>query len=461
MVDKDRLGLFLEASQPPQKTCLVSVTAGAVEGGDLCVDGNVLTEEPYPVGSVLQLSAQRTLGLVAYEQDGIFRTPEVVLQMVADTARFAHTAGREDHFGAVVEIDLLGFLGGDGQADAVEPQGIDPLPHQGGSFFIEAVLVALEEDARGFHRQGTVHIHRETIVPLDHSFVEDLPDGIEHLLGAPHGKGGDHHIAAPVKGPLEHIRQFAHRITGLFVEPVTVGGFDDQIVRFRNRQGVFDQRLVGIAYITAEYDFFGGFSLCQPQFDAGRAQKVANVGKPDHDPFLRLDQLTVVAGTESGDGSHCICGGIDRGDQLFTCPLGFAVLPLGFGFLDVGRIPEHDIAQVAGAGGGIDMPPEAVLIELGQHSRVVNMCMGQKDRLNTVGRDGDGHILEYIDTLFHAAVHQILLAADLQKCAAAGDLVGRSDELDLHKITPFVMMRGACFSTFIIAYGGWWIGAKM
>ena len=104
---------------------------------------------------------------------------------------------------------------------------------------------------------------------FDHTFLFDLLDGIEHFLGSSHRKRGNYHIAAPVKGALQHIRKLTHGIAGLFVQTVAGGGFQHQIIRFLHGQGVFDQRLVSVANIAAEYDLFCSSVFGQPKLDAG------------------------------------------------------------------------------------------------------------------------------------------------------------------------------------------------
>ena len=127
VIDKNHLRLFLEPCKPSEEACLVCVTAGAVERGDLRIDSNILTEQPDILYAILEFSAERAFCLIANEKDGIFLAPKIVLQMVANTARLAHTAGRKDHLGSFVKIDLLGFVAGYGKANIVKPNGIDTL----------------------------------------------------------------------------------------------------------------------------------------------------------------------------------------------------------------------------------------------------------------------------------------------------------------------------------------------
>ena len=433
MVDEHRLGLCVEAPEPAQQTCLVGVAGGSVQGGDFGIDGDLFTEELHGLGTVLELTAQGILRLIANEQDHTLRPPQIVLQVVPDTARFAHAAGGEDHLGGPVEIDGLGLIGGDTQGHAGRPDGvISRLEHRAG-LRVQTAYVTLEENARGFHRQGGVHIHGEIRMARDQALLLDLPDGIEHLLGTTHGEGGNDHIAAPVKSPLDVHSQLAHSIAPLTgVVAVAVGGFQHQVVRLRHLLGVVDNRLVLVAHVAGEGDFSRLLPFRQPQLDGGGAKEVTDIRQPEGDALAYPDHFTVVAPAELVQRAFRIRQGIGGLHHRGAGALRLPVAPLSFGLLDVGGVPEHDIAEVAGGVGGVDGALEAVLVQLGDHAGVVDMGMGQKYRLNLVGADGKGDILEHIGTLLHAAVHHVILAANFQQCAAAGNLVGSADKLNFH-----------------------------
>ena len=76
MIDKNRLRLFFEACKPSDQACLICMTAGTVERGDLRIDGNILTEQPDILCAVLELSAERTFRLITYKENGVFPLPK-------------------------------------------------------------------------------------------------------------------------------------------------------------------------------------------------------------------------------------------------------------------------------------------------------------------------------------------------------------------------------------------------
>ena len=219
------------------------------------------------------------------------------------------------------------------------------------------------------------------------------------------------------------------------MEPVTVGGLDHQVFRFRNGLGVVDDGLVGVAHVAAENDFPGFLALGQPQFNGGRAQQMSRVVHPEDDALGHLENLLILAGPQQPDGGLRVVHVIDRLHRGLTCPFRLPALPLGLGLLNVGAVQQHNPAQVTGGLGGVDGSGEAVLAQLGQHTRMVNMGMGQEHRLNLPRVHRQGHILENIRSLLHTAVHQIEPASHLQQGAAAGDLMGGADELNFHTFT--------------------------
>ena len=77
-----------------------------MEADDPRPDGDFLAKELYVVRPVQDAPPQGALGLVAHKQDGGLRTPEVVLQVVADAARVTHAGGGYDDLGPGVQVQL-------------------------------------------------------------------------------------------------------------------------------------------------------------------------------------------------------------------------------------------------------------------------------------------------------------------------------------------------------------------
>ena len=188
--------------------------------------------------------------------------------MVTNPACLAHAAGGEDDLWGSVLVDGLRILRRDGKPQAVEPDRVDACIQHRLGLLVKIAVVALQEDAGGLHRQWRVHVHREIPMAGNEIALLDFPDGIQHLLGTAHGKGGNHQIAPLVQGLLNIARQLLSHIPAfLLMQPIAVGGLDYQVVRLLHRLGVPEQGLVDVAHVAAEYDFLGQISLGQPQFD--------------------------------------------------------------------------------------------------------------------------------------------------------------------------------------------------
>ena len=220
------------------------------------------------------------------------------------------------------------------------------------------------------------------------------------------------------------------------MQAVAVGRFDDKIVRLGDGQRIVQDRLVDITDVAGEHDLFLSAALPQPEFDAGRAQQVANIGKAHTQSIRDRHALAVPAGAEARCRALCVVNGVQRLDRRLARALCLACFPRGFGFLNVRRVAQHDVCQTACGRCRVNFPAEAVFIKLRQKSRVVDMRMGQKNGTDVLCRNRQRNIFIDIHPLLHAAVDQILLPCQFQQRAAACDLMGSTDECNLHRQTP-------------------------
>ena len=85
---------------------------------------------------------------------------------------------------------------------------------------------------------------------------------------------------------------------------------------------------------------------------------------------------------------------------------------------------------------------------------MVDMGVGKEHRFDGIRRDGQRDVLENVLPLLHTAVHQIVPAAYLQQRTAAGDFMGRTDELNFHVCTSKidVMPRKNRWGSLTILY---------
>ena len=332
-----------------------------------------------------------------------------------DAAGIAHAGGTDDDLGIVVLQDRLGLLCRDGQPQARESNGVDSLADQRHSLLVIAFIFIFQKDLRCLHRQRTVHIDGEIFVVRHHIVLLDLPQIIEHDLGPSHRKGGDDNISASGKGIPEDLGEFLDRRRPVpLVQTVAVGGLHDDIIRRIRQRRILEQRLVLIADIARENDLFLRASLGEPQLHAGRSEKVSDIGESEAHAVAERIDLPVLIGRDQADQIQCVLHGINRfKGLLISAALLSLVFPLRLHGLDMRGITQHDIAQTRCRLRRDDLSAESVLVECGQHTCMINMCMCHNHEIDPGSRNRQRGVLIFHAALPHAAVYQYILAADL------------------------------------------------
>ena len=181
-------------------------------------------------------------------------------------------------------------------------------------------------------------------MPFDQSFFLDLPQKIQHFLRAAHRKAGHHHVAAPIKGALQNFCQLCHIVRSGVVVAVAVGGLHDEVIGMAGVGRILDERLVLVADIAGKHQLGGSVALGDPQLDAGRAQQVPHVHEPCFDARGKLNALAVLHTQEQAAGGFGVLYGVHGLHRLCARALALAVFPLGFKFLNMRRVPQHNAA---------------------------------------------------------------------------------------------------------------------
>ena len=131
----------------------------------------------------------------------------------------------------------------------------------------------------------------------------------------------------------------------------------------------------------------------------------------------RLKHLVVIDGLKKGDRFLGVLNIVQgRGGIFKPAPLVFARFPQGFHFLDVGAVLQHEVQQFAGGLGAENGTGKALLDHLGQQAGVVNVGVGNKNKVN------GGRLIEFrfavagfngLVALMHAAINAKALASRL------------------------------------------------
>ena len=98
-------------------------------------------------------------------------------------------------------------------------------------------------------------------------------------------------------------------------------------------------------------------------------------------------------------------------------------------------VTEHDIAQIHSGKCREYLSFKPVFYKSREHSRVVDMGMGQKYIIDIRCRNGQTGILIQIRSLLHAIIDQDILSCCLKEMTASRHLMGRSDKRQFHSLT--------------------------
>ena len=298
------------------------------------------------------------------------------------------------------------------------------------------------EDLGGRPRQGGVHIHLEIRVGIHQALLLDLPDKVQKLLGAAHGEGGDHQVAALGQGLVNDPGQVVG-VVGLFLhvmQAVPVGALGDYIVRLGDGLGGADDGLLAVADVAGEHDFFGKALLGEPHLHTGGAQQVARVHKADFDAVGYVQLPAVLAGDNVAQGLFHVLQGVQRLHGRLAGPFALLVFIGGVVLLDLGGVPQHDGQQLGGEPGAVDIAREALLHQQGQAAGVVDVGVGDHHVVDVAGDEIKLTVVPLVPALLKAAVHQYLVPVDLHAVAAACDRLGRAEECKFHLKAPLLSM---------------------
>ena len=318
-----------------------------------------------------------------------------------DAAGIAHARSTDDDLGHRVLVNGLRFLCRNRELQVGECNRVDPLCKEIQSLLIIALASALIEDLRCVDSERAVHIDREAGEIRNQIFLLDLPDIIQDDLRPAYCESRDHHISSPVEGLRNNFCQILDNVNVIFLmDPVSIGGLHDHIIRLFRQLGILEERLALIAKVSAEADAFAG-----------------------------AEYFVIGVADEEFDRLHGVFHGIDG---LIALSVHFSlcllVSPLRLHRLDVRRVTEHNIAEARRRFRGKDLSSEAVVIELGQHTRMVDMRVRQEHEVDLRSGDRKFCILVTVYALLHTAVYQEFLLAHLQIVTAARHFVIRADK---------------------------------
>ena len=117
------------------------------------------------------------MGLVAHKDHGTLRSPQVVLQVVPNSAGVTHTGGGEDDLGGPVRVQKAALVGPLGEPQVGEAEELFAVAHLPQGILVQVAPQVPGEDPGGLLGQGAVQIDREVGVALDQALLLQLTDG--------------------------------------------------------------------------------------------------------------------------------------------------------------------------------------------------------------------------------------------------------------------------------------------
>ena len=198
-----------------------------------------------------------------------------------------------------------------------------------------------------------------------------LAQVVEDLLRAPHREGGDQEPAAGVGRARRRLGQLVGVVVG-WVQPVAVGGLDEQHVGRRHR--------IRIAHdghaVTAEVAREDHEASADPAPDEAGAQDVAGVDEARLDARRRREGLVEAHRLDLGQRAIGVAGREQRQRGVVLRGV-VAVVELRLLLLQVGRVGQHHPQEIGGAVGTEHRAPVSAAHQSRQIATVVQMRVGQ------------------------------------------------------------------------------------
>ena len=129
--------------------------------------------------SLDQFSSERTDRLITYKKNRTFFSPEIMFQMVPDSARLTHPGSGYNDFWSAVKIDQFGIITRHRKLQPRKHKRVNPLIHQFHCLFIKTISLILCKHTGCLNRKRTVHIHIKVREITQQILLFDLTDKIQ------------------------------------------------------------------------------------------------------------------------------------------------------------------------------------------------------------------------------------------------------------------------------------------
>ena len=182
MYNKDALRWLLEGRDPPGQMITIRMTADSRKIYDRCLDIDLLTKKFYLLDPIEERMTERSRHLISNKQNRGIRSPQIMLQMMADATSLTHTGCRDDNLRLRIHIDHLRFITCDCDLQSVKLNWIHTRLDQFQSSIVKAVCDILVKDIRCLNCERTIDIYFKIRILRQQVFRLDPTHEVKHLL---------------------------------------------------------------------------------------------------------------------------------------------------------------------------------------------------------------------------------------------------------------------------------------
>ena len=261
----------------------------------------------------------------------------------------------------------------------------------------------------------------------------------EDVLRALEGERRDHEVAAGIAHAVDLRGEQPRRVLLGRMEPVAVGGFDEQVIGLRRKGGVLKDGHVPSADVAGEND--RGFLPVPPDDDPDErsAEDVADVIERRLDSVGDADRLAVLRRREAALARARVLDAVERRfgmlDRPAFLPMPVLLEPRAL-FLQPRGVLEDEPRDLGGGRGAVQPAAESFAIELGEEAAMIEVRVREKGRLDRIRRDRKRLPVARLELAFlaEAAVHEEPGAVRFEQVSGTGDGLRRAEEsqFDLH-----------------------------
>ena len=237
------------------------------------------------------------------------------------------------------------------------------------------IAEVLEEDARRIDGQRAIDDDRD--VRVEAPLAVQPVEVVEKRLRAADSKRRDDEVAATVHRLIDDLDERRLLVVEL-VQAVAVRRLRDDEVGAVDDGRVAQDRLARLTEVAREDELRLLAVLLHVDFEDGRAEDVARIAEEDAQVVRQTQLLVVRDRRKLLERIERVVDAVERFDRRIAAALSLAVEHLGIRLLDMCRVGQHNLGEVAGRLRRVDRPLESLAHELRHKAAVIDMRMRQE-----------------------------------------------------------------------------------